>query len=100
MNSTAYLDALQQILHRIESTQLQVIRQAGAEVAASLAGGGIVHTFGSGHSHMIAEEAFFRAGGLAPVNAILDERLLFLHGALASTAAERQSGLCQDNSRS
>jgi len=32
----------------------------------------IIHTFGTGHSHLIAEEAFFRAGGIAAVNPILD----------------------------
>jgi uncharacterized phosphosugar-binding protein len=41
---------------------------------------------------MIAEEAFFRAGGLVPVNAILDSRLAFLDGALESTRAEREEG--------
>lgn len=60
--------------------------------AAAIAAGGVVHTFGSGHSHMISEEAFFRAGGLAPVNPILDDALIFLHGALESTRVERQSG--------
>jgi uncharacterized phosphosugar-binding protein len=48
--------------------------------------------FGSGHSHIISEEAFFRAGGLAPVNPILDPRFLFLEGAMESTRAERESG--------
>jgi uncharacterized phosphosugar-binding protein len=41
---------------------------------------------------MITEEAFFRAGGLVPVNAILDERLMFLHSAYESMLAERESG--------
>jgi hypothetical protein len=40
----------------------------------------------------MAEEAFFRAGGLAPVNPILDARLQFFHGALESTSAERRTG--------
>jgi uncharacterized phosphosugar-binding protein len=38
---------------------------------------------------------FFRAGGIAAVNPILDERLIFLKGALESTRAERESGLAQ-----
>jgi uncharacterized phosphosugar-binding protein len=41
---------------------------------------------------MIAEEAFYRAGGLTAVNPILDERLAFFHGALESTRAEREEG--------
>ena len=34
----------------------------------------MIHTFGTGHSHMIGLELFVRAGGLANVNAILDSR--------------------------
>jgi len=95
MTSFDYIRALQDILQRIATTQRMAIRDAGHLVGQAFVHGGILHTFGSGHSHMIAEEAFFRAGGLAPVNAILDERLLFLKGALESTAAERQFGYAQ-----
>jgi uncharacterized phosphosugar-binding protein len=95
MISTSYFASLQDILSRIASQQAEAIQQAGAIVAEAIAAGGVVHTFGSGHSHMIAEEAFFRAGGLAPVNPILDETLIFLRGAVESTRAERKSGLAQ-----
>lgn len=87
-----YIKALQDVLQQIATKQATTIHEAGRLIGTALINGGILHTFGSGHSHMIAEEAFFRAGGFAPVNAILDERLLFLHGALESTAAERRSG--------
>lgn len=90
--SNQYFDALRKILKRIESEQTSAICKAGKLVSASLSQGGVIHTFGSGHSHMISEEAFFRAGGLIPVNAILDERLLFLKGAAESTFTEREAG--------
>jgi uncharacterized phosphosugar-binding protein len=92
MMSLEYFTLLGGVLSRIEMGQMPSIRSAGELVADSIAQGGILHTFGSGHSHMIAEEAFFRAGGLAPVNVILDERLVFLKGAAESTRAERESG--------
>jgi uncharacterized phosphosugar-binding protein len=95
MMSLEYFTVLGALLSRIEMEQMRTIREAGKLVASSIARGGILHTFGSGHSHMIAEEAFFRAGGLAPVNAILDERLVFLKGAAESTHAERESGFAQ-----
>lgn len=95
MTSLDYIHALQGVLQKIATEQIEAIRLAGGLVGAALANGGVVHTFGSGHSHMIAEEAFFRAGGLAPVNVILDERLLFLHGAIESTEAEREPGYAQ-----
>lgn len=87
-----YIQQIHQLLDRIQSDQASSIHAAGAMVAETLRNSGIIHTFGTGHSHMIAEEAFFRAGGLVPVNAILDERLAFLDGALESTRAEREEG--------
>lgn len=92
MTAAQYLGALREILTRIEREQSEAIREAGAAVAEAIGEGGVVHTFGSGHSHMMAEEAFFRAGGLAAVNPILDQRFMFLDGAMESTRAERETG--------
>lgn len=92
---TNYIDKLQAVLERIKTEQRRNIPAAGHIVAESLSGGGIIHTFGTGHSHIIAEELFFRAGGIAPINPILDERLVFLKGALESTRAERETGLAR-----
>ena len=95
MAFSQYIEGLQAVLDRIKSGQSANIEQAGLLVADSLSAGGVVHAFGTGHSHLIADEAFFRAGGIAPVNPILDERLIFLKGALESTRAERESGLAR-----
>src|SRR5262245_6827437 len=95
MSFENYLEGLRTILDRIEREQAENIKQAGRLIADALGAGGVIHTFGTGHSHLIAEEAFFRAGGIAAVNPILDERLLFLKGALESTRAERESGLAR-----
>lgn len=95
MAFTEYIDGLQAVLNRIKCEQAVHIEQAGQMVADSLAAGGVIHAFGTGHSHLIAEEAFFRAGGIAAVNPILDERLIFLKGALESTRSEQQSGLAR-----
>jgi uncharacterized phosphosugar-binding protein len=87
-----YVTGLQRVLERIRNTQATNIQQAGLLVADSLSAGGVIHTFGTGHSHLIADEAFFRAGGIAAVNPILHERLIFLKGALESTRSEQESG--------
>lgn len=87
-----YIDALQAVLERIKHEQLSAIEAAGRLVADALVVDGIIHTFGTGHSHLIADEAFYRAGGIAAINPILDERLVFLKGALESTRAERVPG--------
>ena len=91
-----YIDGLQVVLERIRGEQAGNIMRAGQIVATAISAGGVIHTFGTGHSHLIAHEAFFRAGGIAAINPILEERLIFLRGALESTRAERESGLAKE----
>lgn len=88
-----YVDHLIAILRRVVDKQSAAIHKAAALVADCLNEGGVVHTFGTGHAHLIAAEPFYRAGGLAPVNAILDDRITFSRGAFESTRAERTAGL-------
>ncbi len=90
-----YINELTSLLERIKLEQAYNIRQAGLIVAEALAAEGVIHAFGTGHSHLIAEEAFFRAGGIAAVNPILNERLIFLKGALESTRTERETGFAR-----
>lgn len=92
MQFERYIDGLTAILQRIKEEQRDNIERAGLVVADALVAGGIIHAFGTGHSHLVADEAFFRAGGIAAVNPILHERLIFLKGALESTRTEQESG--------
>ncbi len=70
MNS--YHDKVIALLSEIRSTQADAIARAGTIVGETIRDGGIVHTFGSGHSAAVAYEAHGRAGGLAAVCAIID----------------------------
>ena len=63
------------------------------EMATNIRDNKIIHVFGTGHSHMIGIELFCRAGGLANVNAILDQDTLTSNGARRSGALEKLSGL-------
>lgn len=58
----------------------------------SLKNGKMLYTFGTGHSHLLAEEIFYRAGGLVCVDPILDEGLMLHAGAAKSTTLERLEG--------
>ena len=49
-----------------------VLKAAGIRIAKSLAADGVLHTFGSGHSQILAAEIERRAGGLVPVSSIDD----------------------------
>ncbi len=48
------------------------IAAAAPVIGASIAAGGVVHTFGSGHSELISREIIGRAGGLVCVTGIID----------------------------
>ncbi len=87
-----YLERLVELLERFRNAQREPLRQAADLIAARLAGGGVLHLFGTGHSHMIAEEVFYRAGGLAAVNAMLDTTVVLSGGAARSTETERTPG--------
>jgi len=87
-----YLAEAARALERLSQHQGASIAAAAAAIADALDADGVLHVFGCGHSHLLAEEVFYRAGGLAAVNPILDPRLMFQEGALASTHAERESG--------
>lgn len=60
------------ILGKINETQQEKIQQAAEMVADQIAAGRIVYILGSGHSLMVASEAYHRAGGLAPIDIIHD----------------------------
>src|SRR5512146_57768 len=70
--SQVYLSAAQAALNRIDAESL--MRAAGV-VAEAIGGGSVVQLFGSGHSSLLAQEVFYRAGGLIAINPILDPRL-------------------------
>jgi uncharacterized phosphosugar-binding protein len=50
-----YLDAAQGIVQKIHETQLEAIGRAALICADSIANGGLVHLFGTGHSRIPVE---------------------------------------------
>jgi uncharacterized phosphosugar-binding protein len=71
----------------------ETIQKASRAVAESIAREEPVHVIGpGGHSNMAAEEVLWRAGGLAPINAILDPGTNLIHGAKRSNFIERTPG--------
>jgi uncharacterized phosphosugar-binding protein len=92
---TTYFDAARSLLETVAETQREAIQQATGLIAESLLKDGIWHIFGTGHSHIIAEEVYYRAGGLAPVNAMLFPTLMQHEGPATSTKLERLPGLAR-----
>lgn len=95
MAAQDYLQALRAMFVRVEQTQLEPIREAGRFGAAAILGGGLIHVFGTGHSHLLAEELYSRAGGLVAVNAILEPSVMLHEGSGKSGAVERLSGMAR-----
>lgn len=82
------IDILDEICDEIDT-----IKNAARVMAESIAHEDPVHIIGpGGHSNMVAEEVFWRAGGLAPINAILDAGFNLIHGAKRSNYIERTPG--------
>lgn len=89
----AYMDAVRERLDTIADTEMTAIIQAAQVVAHAIHAGGMVYLFGTGHSHMLAEEGHYRAGGFAAVCPMLMTGLMLHEGAVFSGALERTRGI-------
>lgn len=89
---TRYRDHVVGIIDNIISAQSASLDAARDALAEALGNGHLLYVAGSGHSHMLAEEAFYRAGGIAQAQAILDPELMLHMGAERSTILEREEG--------
>src|SRR3990172_5721938 len=90
-----YTQAMTTILQRIIESQMEAIEHAARIVADAIAADGILYTFGTGHSHVIAEDVADRAGGLAPVDAILEASLTGHEKVRPSEFMERVGGMAE-----
>lgn len=67
-----YLDIISEQIMKIKATQGEAISKAATLVGKTIMQGNMVYTFGSGHSQLLSMEIHARAGGLYPVQAIID----------------------------
>ena len=84
-----YFEAIHKLMKEVSHEEQLAIEKVADEIAQRLTRGGIIQLFGCGHSHLIAEESYFRAGGLAPVQPIFIEPLMLHMGATKSSANEK-----------
>lgn len=91
----SYYQQVQETLSHIMQTQGSSIEAAARVVADSFTRDGMLYVFGCGHSHMIGEDLFYRAGGSAAVCAMLDSDLMLHGGAVKSSHYEKMAGLAQ-----
>lgn len=92
-HANRYFQAVLHIQQQVIETQGAALARAVEIMLAAARAGGRIFIFGSGHSHLLAEEGHYRAGGLAVVVPILHSALMLHEGALLSTTLERQQGV-------
>lgn len=90
-----YFSTILSIQQRVIDTQQDALRAAVVILEQTLQADGRIFIFGSGHSHLLAEEGHYRAGGLAAVVPILHSALMLHEGAVLSTLLERQMGIAE-----
>jgi uncharacterized phosphosugar-binding protein len=66
----SYLEMISELVRKVGQDQADNVSRAADAITASLRNGGVVQTFGSGHSEALAMEIAGRAGGLVPTNRI------------------------------
>src|SRR5512147_3182998 len=91
--SNAALDYMTQskaILDRIESTQMDAIERAAEVCAQTIAGDGLVHLFGTGHSRVFVEEMFPRRGSFPGFHPIVELSLTY-HNLVVGSNGQRLS---------
>lgn len=69
---TSYYSRANEMLAHAWTANAPTIAELAPLIGESIAQGGMLHTFGSGHSELIAREIIGRAGGLVCINGIID----------------------------
>lgn len=88
-----YFAALLPILEQAMDSQAEVIGRVADRMAEVIAGGHLIYVFGATHAGILAEEMFYRAGGLVPVVPIFGPGLTpQVRPATLTTQMERLSG--------
>ncbi|MGB4613358.1 MAG: SIS domain-containing protein [Erysipelotrichaceae bacterium] len=81
------------LIEKAEQNNIEAIETLTDKIVENIENDKIIHTFGTGHSHLIGIELFGRAGGLGNINAMLDPDVLTSNGAQRSSELEKLPGL-------
>lgn len=68
-----YLEEEINSLRKVQETQYEAIEKAARLLADCTKKDGIIRVFGCGHSHLIADDVFYRSATLGNVQAVLEE---------------------------
>lgn len=85
----AFHREVSRVLETFVETQGKTLETVASVIADHMEEGGILYTIGTGHSHMVGEEFYARAGGLACIRLIAPMELTLGDHPLKSTVIER-----------
>ncbi len=91
-----YIDSVQVLIEKIKTEGSEQAEKSAIALSNALTEEKKVFLFGTGHSHMLAEELFYRAGGLVRIQPILEPALMLHESASGSTIAEREEGFAEN----
>jgi uncharacterized phosphosugar-binding protein len=92
----SYCTKVLSLIEDVARDEQESVERAADLVADTIERDQLVHVFGTGgHSSMGAQEMFWRAGGLVPINPILEQGISLAHGAIRSNMIERLPGYAQ-----
>ncbi|MBN8193504.1 SIS domain-containing protein [Bacillus sp. NTK074B] len=86
---STYFEKVQEKLNIVQTEEADKLVILAQKISSCIQEDGIIHLFGCGHSHILSEEVFYRAGGLVPINPILIEPLMLHEGAVRSSQLEK-----------
>jgi len=90
MNDFGYYRSIIENLEKINATQSENIRKAGELMTDAIAEDRLIHVYGGGgHTTLPVGEMFFRAGGLACINPVMETGLSVFNQALKYLELER-----------
>lgn len=93
--SIEYLNNLMKILSEVTEKQMPAIDRCSEAFSDALKNDRTIFLFGTGHSHILAEELFYRAGGLVRLQPVLETSLMLHESASKSTEIERLEGYAE-----
>src|SRR5512139_1411962 len=85
-----YLARAREIIDRVQSTQMEAIERAADVCTNAIAGDGLVHLFGTGHSRIFVEEMFPRHGSFPGFHPIVELSLTY-HNLVVGSNGQRQA---------
>lgn len=96
VTASEYGNLVRDHLTQVRQHNAGAIEEVAGLFLGGIQAGGLVLTAGAGHSLAAVAETFYRAGGLACVYPLYHPDVFPLHGAKASTSAERLTGLAAE----